>query len=231
MRRLAGSLLYFVAALIVIYSASWMLLGLKDKAQGHAIKIPHKGIFGVQNNKLQNPSPTKIPVFIPTLTLAPIPTSIPKPTLTITPTLTPTNTPAPILTPTSSAKQNPTPTLVSTSGGGDISILDKVNEYRVSKGLSRANSNSETCEFAKTRAGEINSAFNHDGFNQRISSHTLPYGSYSLVTENIAETSNSSDVVSMWINSPPHAENMQKDTPFICVIQNGNYFAYEGWKP
>lgn len=109
--------------------------------------------------------------------------------------------------------------------------MDGINNYRASKGLSKASSNQGTCAFAKTRSGEISSAFNHDGFNQRISSHTLPYGSYSLVTENIAQTSNSADVVNMWINSPGHAENMQKDTPFICVVQNGNYFAYEGWKP
>ncbi len=35
----------------------------------------------------------------------------------------------------------------------------------------------------------------------------------------------------MWINSPGHAANMEKDTPYVCVVVNGKYFAYEGWKP
>ena len=39
------------------------------------------------------------------------------------------------------------------------------------------------------------------------------------------------EIVDGWINSPTHAENMRADTPFICVVQNGDYFAYEGWKP
>lgn len=245
MRWLAGSLLYFIAALIVIYSASWMLLGFKDKAQGHTIKITHKGVFGVRIT----------PLVTPTISYtSPISSSTPSPIPTLTPTPLPTleqATPSGPKAlsgrrPTPSAKQNsiiqitpqptsqptptPTPTQGST-GNGNSSILDGINNFRVSKGLSRATSNPETCEFAKTRAGEISSAFNHDGFNQRISGKTLPYSSYSIVTENIAENSDPTQVINMWINSAPHAENMQKDTPFICVVQNGNYFAYEGWKP
>lgn len=224
MRRLAGSLLYFIAALIVIYSASWMLLGFKEQAQGHTIKITHKGVFGVRIKI----SPTPTFIFTPTSTPTLYPTLTPTPKATYTPP----PTPQPILTPTAqpSEKQNPTPTQGST-GNGNSSILDEINNFRVSKGLFRATSNPETCEFAKTRAGEISSAFNHDGFNQRISGKTLPYSSYSIVTENIAENSDPTQIVNMWINSAPHAENMQKDTPFICVVQNGNYFAYEGWKP
>jgi len=38
-------------------------------------------------------------------------------------------------------------------------------------------------------------------------------------------------VVPNWIASSGHAENMQKDTPYICIKSNGNYYAYEGWKP
>lgn len=110
-------------------------------------------------------------------------------------------------------------------------ILGKINEYRASQGVSAASPNTETCSFARTRADEISSNFNHDTFTQKISSNSLPYPSYSLVTENIAMTQNYQDVANIWINSGPHAENLRKDTPFICVEQNGNYYAYEGWKP
>ena len=152
-----------------------------------------------------------------------------------TPTPTQTQTPS---APEAVGGQSPTPTTSpqvnvaqSSAGEGNNEILNAINDYRVSKGLGRVVSNAETCSFAKTRAGEISANFNHDGFTQRIASHNLPYTSYSLVTENIAENSDSSQIVNMWINSPSHEENIRKDTPYVCIVQNGNYFAYEGWKP
>jgi len=109
--------------------------------------------------------------------------------------------------------------------------MQKINEYRSSQGLSAVSTDSNTCGFAKTRAQEISSSFNHDGFTNRINSHTLPYSSYHQVTENIAMTSNYQEVVTMWVNSPGHAENMRQDTPFVCVERNGDFYDYEGWRP
>ena len=39
------------------------------------------------------------------------------------------------------------------------------------------------------------------------------------------------NVVKSWIDSPGHNENIQKDTPYVCIARNGNFYAYEGWKP
>lgn len=110
-------------------------------------------------------------------------------------------------------------------------LLQQVNTYRQSQGLGTVQANSTTCNFAQTRAREISTDFSHNGFQSRINSHTQPYPSYSLVTENIAETSNYKDVVTMWANSPEHAANMRAATPYICVAQYGNFYALEGWKP
>lgn len=52
-----------------------------------------------------------------------------------------------------------------------------------------------------------------------------------LVTENIARAANYKDVVKLWINSPGHAANLFADTPYACVENYGNFYAYEGWKP
>ena len=109
--------------------------------------------------------------------------------------------------------------------------MNAINDYRRSQGLSEVRTDSNTCNFAKIRAQEITNGFNHDGFNNRISSKTLPYPGYQLVTENLARNSNYKNVVQSWINSPGHAENMRKDTPFVCVESSGDYYAYEGWKP
>ncbi len=157
----------------------------------------------------------------------PTPTSTLQPTSTPIPTPTPTATPSP--TPTK-AKPTSTPAPTSSPSIPDY-LLNKVNDYRKSNGLPAVNSNSETCSFAATRAKEISTSFNHDGFTNRINNHTLPYASYHQITENIAMNSDYRGVVDQWINSPGHAENMKKDTPFVCIAKYGNYYAYEGWKP
>jgi len=109
--------------------------------------------------------------------------------------------------------------------------MNQINAYRASQGLSSVQTSDQTCNFASIRAKEISTSFNHDGFNQRISSKTLPYTSWSKVTENIAMTSDYKSVVSMWQNSAGHAANMRAETPYVCVVQNGNYYAYEGMRP
>lgn len=110
-------------------------------------------------------------------------------------------------------------------------IMSEINKYRSEHGLGAVQTSAETCTFAAMRASEIVSNFSHDGFQSRIDSKTLPYTSWSSVTENIAMTTNYTEVVTMWANSPGHAENMRADTPFVCVRQSGNYYAYVGMKP
>ncbi|KKU63368.1 MAG: hypothetical protein UX87_C0026G0010 [Candidatus Amesbacteria bacterium GW2011_GWA1_47_16] len=147
----------------------------------------------------------------------------------ITPTITPL--PSPTLILTSALTPSPTPTPVITTLNIPTYLLIAVNDYRRSQNLSEVTSEPYTCNFAKVRAGEISVSFNHDGFRSRIDSRTLPYPSYSRITENIALNSSYKAVVPGWINSPGHAANMQADTPFVCIQKYGNYYAYEGWKP
>jgi uncharacterized protein YkwD len=137
------------------------------------------------------------------------------------------------ITPTST----PTPRIKSvqkiTAPATDVtsSIMKALNDYRSSQGLGAVQTSNETCAFAKLRAQEITTNFNHDGFAKRRDNKTMPYAKWSAITENIAMTSNYGDVVTMWKNSSGHAANMRADTPFVCVMQNGNYYAYEGMKP
>lgn len=138
-------------------------------------------------------------------------------------------------TPTAKPTVKPTtaPVAAAPAATNDVTayIMKEINDYRASQGLSSVQTSAETCDFAKTRAQEITTNFNHDGFNQRKESKTLPYTSWSAITENIAMTSNYKDVVTMWKNSSGHAANMRANTPYVCVMQSGNYYAYEGMKP
>ena len=112
----------------------------------------------------------------------------------------------------------------------DISayILQGVNNYRISLGLSLVQSSVQTCAFAATRANEITNTFNHAGFYNRVHNHTIPYSRWARAVENIAETPNYKNVVTLWKNSPGHAANMRDNTPYVCIMQQGNYYAYEG---
>lgn len=110
-------------------------------------------------------------------------------------------------------------------------IINEVNAYRASLKLSPVQTSDETCAFAKIRAEEIATNFSHDGFNRRAKSHSLPYKHWTVITENIAMTSDYKVVEKMWEHSPGHAKNMRDDTPYVCVVRNGKYFAYLGMKP
>lgn len=175
-------------------------------------------------------------------------TSTPTPTAKNTPTPTPKSatasaaSPTPTKKPTPTPTKRPTPTPTKTQPATPITaapstnevtnyIMNEINNYRKSLGLSTVQTSSETCNFAKIRAQEISTAFNHDGFNNRKNTGTLPYASWTAITENIAMTSDYKQVETMWQNSAGHAANMRANTPYVCVMQYGNYFAYEGMKP
>lgn len=109
-------------------------------------------------------------------------------------------------------------------------ILRGVNQYRTSLGLPPVQSSLQTCAFAKIRAQEITQHFTHDGFYKRVNSHTVPYAYWTRAVENIAETPNFKEVATLWKNSPEHALNMRDNTPYVCIVQDGNYYAYEGMR-
>ena len=110
-------------------------------------------------------------------------------------------------------------------------IIKEINAYRASLKLKPVQTNDETCDFAKIRATEITANFSHDGFNRRAKAGALPYKHWTVITENIAMTSDYKDVEKLWEHSPGHAKNMRADTPYICVMPYGKYFAYVGMKP
>jgi len=110
-------------------------------------------------------------------------------------------------------------------------LLGQINTYRSENGLGSVSMIDEVCNFASLRAQEINESFSHDKFIERINNNSFPYPSYSEVTENIAMADNEDIIVGLWRESPTHAENMRKNTPYVCVSRVGNYYAYEGWTP
>lgn len=128
----------------------------------------------------------------------------------------------------------PPPTIMQTTPPlSEVSafILNGVNEYRTSLGLTPVQSSMQTCAFAATRAEEISNGFNHDGFYNRVNNHTIPYDEWAHATENIAQAPDYHEVVTLWKNSPEHAANMRDNTPYVCIMQYQSYYAYEGMRP
>lgn len=150
-------------------------------------------------------------------------TEIPSISPTAIPTLFPTL--FPTLQPTPTSEPSPSLSIISAY------ILNGVNEYRTSLGLSPVQSSDQTCAFAAIRAQEISNGFNHDGFYNRVNNHTIPYTLWAHATENIAQAPNYQEVVTLWKNSPEHAANMRDNTPYVCIEQYGSYYAYEGMRP
>lgn len=167
------------------------------------------------------------PIYFPKPSPAPakisIPISFPRPTSKPS-----TPTPIPQLLPTSTPV--PTSPPVVSDNIRDY-MMNGINNFRRSKGLSLVQTDVYTCKFAEIRAQEIATNFNHDGFNQRAKNGALPYPSYKLVVENLARAGNYKDVINLWINSPGHNVNLSTDTPFGCVGYSGDFYAYEGWRP
>ncbi len=158
-------------------------------------------------------------------------TPTPKPTQesTVTPTIISTI----IISPTPT-QSSPTPTSaishLSLIDDKQQYMLDAINIYRSKNNLYAVKPSKETCDYAKVRAKEIITDFSHSGWEARVNNNTIPFD-YSMITENIAMTSDYTNVVRLWISSPGHAANMRSDTPYVCVAYSGNYYAYEGMRP
>lgn len=213
MKKPVFAFIFFFIIFFLIYSKTFAINGNFNASPGFifAIYNPFK-----DSAKKVSPSPKFSYSFSRPIVSA----HIPKPTIVFK------NTPIP-------TQSNPTPNNsapIQNNSPLDF-IMNAINNYRKSSGLPSVSTDLYTCNFANTRAQEISSNFNHDGFTNRMNSKTLPYPSYSYVTENLAMSSDYKNAVNMWINSSVHVANLRADTPYACVGINGNYYAYESWKP
>lgn len=218
MTKAVYAIFFFISILTLTFTLSFQAV-----AQEKATSYSYLAYFKQAILRVKPATLTITPT--PKLTAAPTPTAKPKQVLgaTTKPTATPTTKPKPTAAPTTIPS-------VSLSAVSDY-LLKEVNKYRENRGLPAVSATAEVCAFAATRASEIAKHFTHEGFNTRVKNKTLPYANWTRATENIAETPNYKDVVSLWINSPEHAANMRDNTPYVCVAQNGNSYAYEGMRP
>lgn len=194
-------LIVFVAQFVRLRS-----LNISKSVSAQTISVKAKQL----NKKVENSHVARViqtSILSPTLMISLKPTTIP---IEISASVAPTSIPEPIST--------------------GNSLIDSINEYRLTKGRSQISPGGSTCDFATTRASEISSDFSHNGFTSRRDSGSLPYPSYSNVVENIAMTSDGNSAVEMWKASPTHDANLQSDITYGCIANSGSYFVFEGLK-
>ena len=100
-----------------------------------------------------------------------------------------------------------------THNAGELELLDKVNEYRVSIGLNPL----QIIEHISYKSSEHNDymlatqTVTHEGFDQRKSNLQSVLGAY-RVGENVAFAyATAQSTVNAWVNSPSHKANLEGD--------------------
>lgn len=111
----------------------------------------------------------------------------------------------------------------------DFQILEEVNNYRVSVGLSTLEHNDFIWQLAREHSmymadNETNS--NHDGIEQRYEKIIKEFGN-SLKDENVSSSStkrSAKEVVDLWLASISHKENLDGDYSItgISAIKSGD---------
>lgn len=109
-------------------------------------------------------------------------------------------------------------------------ILNDLNTYRQSHQLLPLLKNEVLCKLATTRVKEIQTDWSHDQFQKEID--TLP-SMDGIFYENLAKTLAPQEVVLAWsMSQAGHNEAMLiKEMKYGCIIQHGDYYAFEGYIP
>jgi len=111
-------------------------------------------------------------------------------------------------------------------------ILNYINEYRVSKGLSALVMNdviSAEAEKHSMNMAENKVAFSHDGFEDRVKRIVEKSGFVHASAENVAYGKLSpKEVVNVWLKSPGHKKNIEGNYTYtgIGVAKNADGIIY-----
>lgn len=147
----------------------------------------------------------------------PLPIFSPLPSLNPSPSPSPTHTPSP--TP------RPKPKVTFKEGN---SILENINIYRSSRGLSQLARHDGLCSYAQSRASQVQSYWSHGQFNADITNGTLKGACPDCIRygENLGKgLANSSVAVQGWIGSSGHRANIESSWDFGCGVLTTNGYA------
>ncbi len=101
-------------------------------------------------------------------------------------------------------------------------LFSLIQEFRYENNLTPYMKSKIMCEYASIRLAEIRTDFSHDGFKNM--KHPPCTTEICNMGENLARGQNSEqELLTAWLNSPSHAENLYRDYKYSCIRTDGVY--------
>ena len=103
-------------------------------------------------------------------------------------------------------------------------LLNVVNEWRVENGYSAYQVDQRLCDMGFERLEQIPSDWSHDQFEPTLNKH---FNGYNFFGENLARGySYEADVLSAWLDSPTHRDNLEARVPLTCIVTDGYFVVH-----
>lgn len=97
-------------------------------------------------------------------------------------------------------------------------LFKTVNNWRRESGYAELQMSESLCNVARVRIKEIKVDFSHTRFSESIFPEEFVF-----FGENLSEQLSQEDVFGMWLNSPTHRENLERDFTHSCVRCEESY--------
>lgn len=98
-------------------------------------------------------------------------------------------------------------------------LWEVVNTWREDNNLNQYIKDEVLCNYAESRISEIKNDWSHDGFKSMEK-----IDNFSWLGENLSkETFGENQTLQMWLESPEHRENLEKDFTHSCIKCDNNY--------
>ncbi len=99
----------------------------------------------------------------------------------------------------------------------------RVNEWRTKNGLAPYEKSDVLCELAAPRLSAIKTEFSHAGF-ERDYQQWFSITGYKALAENLSfRPRDEMQVLTDWLNSPPHREILDADYKYSCIKADESY--------
>ena len=100
-----------------------------------------------------------------------------------------------------------------------LKINDATKSFRLTNGLSDLKENLLACDFAEKRLGQMHTSFSHDLFYKQTDNILATTDGLQLIGENLysGPVVDSNYIFNLWIKSPAHRDNLQKEYTHDCV--------------
>lgn len=103
-------------------------------------------------------------------------------------------------------------------------IFNSINQWRKDHNLNPLEKSDIVCEIAKIRLYDTKLNWSHEGFNELTNKYYLRDGRIKRLGENLGRYQiNENSLVTSWLNSPSHLENIKGNFTHTCITTDKGY--------